>query len=128
MEIDSNKKTDFLARTAAEEKVRPTGYLTFQLSSLKKIKLHHLGRTPPSHPWYFRRNPRSFKLMPRKYQTTFLYFVSSHIKALTFCQGQKILPECYLCYSELVSFPHLDLLGFQKERDPSGLSSVFRFS
>ncbi|GFS64756.1 transposable element Tcb1 transposase [Trichonephila clavipes] len=77
---------NFFARTVAEEEIGPTGSLTFsELSSLKtkndifkvnshlkKIELHHLGRTPPSHPWYFGRNPGdSFKLIPRKYQTAF---------------------------------------------------------
>ncbi|GFT75734.1 hypothetical protein TNCV_3125341 [Trichonephila clavipes] len=69
--IDGNEKADFLARNAAEEEVILTGYLTFsELSSLTKIELPHLGRTPPSHPWYFGRNPGgSLKLMHRKYQT-----------------------------------------------------------
>ncbi|GFV14178.1 RNase H domain-containing protein [Trichonephila clavipes] len=41
--IDGNEKADFLARTAAEEEVSAPGYLTFsELSSLKKIELHHL--------------------------------------------------------------------------------------
>ncbi|GFU13468.1 hypothetical protein TNCV_937771 [Trichonephila clavipes] len=52
--IDGNEKADFLARTAPEEE-SPTGSLAFsELSSLKKIELHRLGRIPPSHPWYFR--------------------------------------------------------------------------
>ncbi|GFT47157.1 uncharacterized protein TNCV_3747991 [Trichonephila clavipes] len=56
--IDGNKKADFLARTADEEEVSPTGSFTFsELSSLKKIGLLHLGRIPLSHPWYFGRNP-----------------------------------------------------------------------
>ncbi|GFU64002.1 RNase H domain-containing protein [Trichonephila clavipes] len=116
--IDGNEKADFLARTAAEEEVSPVGYLTFsELSSLKKIELHHLRRTSPSHPWYFGRNPGgSFKLMPRKYQSAFSRFVSGHIKALTFWQGQKIFPECHLCYSELVSPANiLTCLNFKKD-------------
>ncbi|GFW31034.1 adhesion G protein-coupled receptor B2 [Trichonephila clavipes] len=74
--IDGNEKDDFLAKTASEEGVSPTGSITFdKLSSLKKIELHHLGRTPLSHPWYFGRNPGgSFKLMPRKYQAAFSGF------------------------------------------------------
>ncbi|GFU33189.1 hypothetical protein TNCV_4156951 [Trichonephila clavipes] len=93
MGMDNKEKADFLARTAAEEEVSSTGYLTFsELSSLKKIKLYHLGRTPPSHPWYFGRNPggSSFKLMPRKYQIVFSRFVISHINALTLRQSQTI--------------------------------------
>ncbi|GFW73377.1 hypothetical protein TNCV_2800411 [Trichonephila clavipes] len=76
MGINGNEKADFLARTAVEEEVSPTGTLTFsELSSVKKIELHHFGRTPPSHPWYFGRNSgSSFKLMPRKYQTTLSRF------------------------------------------------------
>ncbi|GFV19156.1 transposable element Tcb2 transposase [Trichonephila clavipes] len=113
--IDGNEKADFLARPAAEEEVSPTGSLT--LSSFEKIELHHLGRTPFSYPWYFGRNPEgSFKLMPRKYQTAFSRFVSDHIKALTFRQGQEIFPEYHLCYSELVSPAHiLTCLDFKKD-------------
>ncbi|GFU56934.1 RNase H domain-containing protein [Trichonephila clavipes] len=76
--IDGNEKADFLARTAAEEELSLTGYLTFSdLSSLKKIELDHLGRTPICHPWYFGRNPGgSFRLMHRKYQTVFSRFAS----------------------------------------------------
>ncbi|GFX69169.1 hypothetical protein TNCV_3563451 [Trichonephila clavipes] len=73
----------------AEETVSSTGYLKFsELSSLKRIELHHLGRTPPSHRWYLGRNAGgSFKLMSRKYQTAFQRFVSGLIKALSFRQG-----------------------------------------
>ncbi|GFT52842.1 putative RNA-directed DNA polymerase from transposon BS [Trichonephila clavipes] len=87
--IDGNEKADFLVRTAAEEEVSSSSYLTFSgLSSLEKLELHHRGRTLPSHSCYFGRNPGgSFKLMPRKYQTVFLRFVSGHIKALSFRQG-----------------------------------------
>ncbi|GFV10269.1 hypothetical protein TNCV_3439551 [Trichonephila clavipes] len=49
--IDGNEKANFLVRTAAEKEVSCNGYLTLiELSSLKKIELHHLGRTPPSPP------------------------------------------------------------------------------
>ncbi|GFX10009.1 uncharacterized protein TNCV_4101481 [Trichonephila clavipes] len=116
--IDFNEKADFLPRTAAEEEVSPSGYLTFsELSSLKKIELHHFGRTPPSHPWYFRRNPGgSSKLMPRKYQIAFSHFVSGNRKSLSFRQGQKIFPECHLCYSKIVSPAHiLTCLNFKKD-------------
>ncbi|GFS57444.1 RNase H domain-containing protein [Trichonephila clavipes] len=52
----------------------------------------------------------------RKYQTAFSRFVSGHIKAFTFCQGQKIFPEYHLCYSELVSPAHiLTCLDFKKD-------------
>ncbi|GFX20649.1 hypothetical protein TNCV_4269811 [Trichonephila clavipes] len=87
------------------------------LSSIKKIELHHLGRTPPSHPWYFGRNPGGlFKLMPRKCHTAFSRFVSGHIKALSFRQGQKIFPECYSCYPEIASPAHiLTCLDFKKD-------------
>ncbi|GFX87593.1 hypothetical protein TNCV_2464861 [Trichonephila clavipes] len=52
MGIDGNEETDFLARTAAEERVSPIGSLAFsELSSLKKIKLNQLERTT-SRPWY----------------------------------------------------------------------------
>ncbi|GFW05982.1 hypothetical protein TNCV_4477761 [Trichonephila clavipes] len=97
--IDGNEKAGFLARTAAEEEESSTSSLTFsELSSLKKIELHHLRRTPPSHPSYFGSDSGgSFILMPRKYQTAFSRFVSGHMKALTFHQGQKIFPECRLC-------------------------------
>ncbi|GFV34471.1 hypothetical protein TNCV_1414011 [Trichonephila clavipes] len=76
MGIDGNEKADFLARTVVEEEVSLIGSLTFsELFSLKKIELHHLGRTPFSHLWYFGRNPGgSFKLVPRKYQTAFSRF------------------------------------------------------
>ncbi|GFT21033.1 putative RNA-directed DNA polymerase from transposon BS [Trichonephila clavipes] len=106
------------ARTAAEKEVSSTGYLTFsELSSLKKIELHHLERTPPCHPSYIRRTQGgSFKLMSRKYQTAFWSFVSGHINSLSFRQGQKIFPECRLCYSELVSPAHtLTFLEFKKD-------------
>ncbi|GFT40026.1 uncharacterized protein TNCV_12581 [Trichonephila clavipes] len=114
--IDGNEKADFLARAAAEEG-SPTGSLTFsELSSLKKIELHHLRRDSPSHPWYFGRNPgSSFKLMPRKYQTAISRFVRGQIKALTFRQDPKIFLECHLCYSELISSAHiLTCLDFKK--------------
>ncbi|GFX50601.1 hypothetical protein TNCV_2721881 [Trichonephila clavipes] len=54
--------------------------------------------------------------MPRKYQIAFSRFVSGHMKALTFRQGQKIFPERHLCYSELVSPVHiLTCLDFIKD-------------
>ncbi|GFW78785.1 RNase H domain-containing protein [Trichonephila clavipes] len=57
--INGKEKVDFLARTAAEEGMSPAGPLTFsELSSLKKIELNQIGKTPPSHPWYFGRNLR----------------------------------------------------------------------
>ncbi|GFU73576.1 hypothetical protein TNCV_3360161 [Trichonephila clavipes] len=118
-----------ISRTAAEE-VIPTGSLTFsESSSLKKIELHHIGRTPPIHPWYFGKNPGgSFKLMPRKYQNVFSCFVSGHINALTFRQGQKIFPECHLCYFEMVSPAHiLTCLDFKKDEVLLD-STVFRIS
>ncbi|GFX85806.1 hypothetical protein TNCV_2472081 [Trichonephila clavipes] len=74
--IDGNEKADFLARTAAEEKVSPTGSLLLHSSSLKKIELNQLGRFPPTYPSYLGRNPGgSFKLMPKKYETAFSRFV-----------------------------------------------------
>ncbi|GFX79941.1 hypothetical protein TNCV_558401 [Trichonephila clavipes] len=87
--IDGNEKAVFLARTAAEKEVSPTGYLTFsEKSSFEKIELHHFGGIPPSHPWYFGRNPGdSFKLMPRKYQTALSRLVRDHTKALSFHQA-----------------------------------------
>ncbi|GFU98490.1 hypothetical protein TNCV_3653211 [Trichonephila clavipes] len=58
--MDGNEKADFLASTGAKERVNPTRSLTFSdFSSLRKIELSRLGRTPP---WYFGRHP--FKLMP----------------------------------------------------------------
>ncbi|GFV87914.1 hypothetical protein TNCV_781951 [Trichonephila clavipes] len=104
--------------TAAEEEVSPTGYLTFsELSSLKKIELHHFGTTLPKHSWYFKRNPGgSFKRITRKYQTAFSCFVSGYIKTLTFRQGQKIFPKCPLYYFVLVSPAHiLTCLDFKKD-------------
>ncbi|GFW47895.1 hypothetical protein TNCV_2400821 [Trichonephila clavipes] len=111
-----------------------TGSLTFsELSSLKKIGLNQLRITAPSHPWYFGRNPEgSSRLMRRKYQTTFSRFVSGHIKALTFRQGQKVFPECLWCYSELVSPASILTFGFYKRQGrPSllffGISRIFQF-
>ncbi|GFW94398.1 uncharacterized protein TNCV_1433331 [Trichonephila clavipes] len=47
--IDGNEKVNFIARTAVEEGVSLTGSFTFsELSSLKKIELNQLERTPPS--------------------------------------------------------------------------------
>ncbi|GFY00794.1 hypothetical protein TNCV_2141861 [Trichonephila clavipes] len=79
MGIDDNKKTDFWARTAAEERVDPIGNLTFsELSSLKKIDLNQFGRTP----WHLGgKNPGgSFMLKPRKHQIAFSCCMSSHIE------------------------------------------------
>ncbi|GFX97834.1 uncharacterized protein TNCV_4904851 [Trichonephila clavipes] len=56
--IDDNGKVDLLVNIAAKGGVSSFGYLTFsKLSSHKKIELNHPGRNPPSHPWYFGRNP-----------------------------------------------------------------------
>ncbi|GFW89928.1 hypothetical protein TNCV_864581, partial [Trichonephila clavipes] len=129
--IDGNEKTGFLAMTTAEEGVIPTGSLTFsELSSLRRIKLNHLGRTLPSYSWCFGRNPGgSFTLMPRKYQTAFSRFVTDHVKALTFRQGRKIFLECHWYNSELVSPAHILIcLDFKKGRVPFRPSSVFRIS
>ncbi|GFU33142.1 uncharacterized protein TNCV_4156641 [Trichonephila clavipes] len=127
--IDGNEKADFLARTATEEEVSSTGYLTFsELSSLKKIELHHLGRTP-SHSWYFGRNPGggSFMLMPRQYQTAKLNeraYKSSH-----FATGSENISRVPLVlFRARLSCTHLDLLGFQRGGSPSATSSVFRLS
>ncbi|GFS95823.1 transposable element Tcb1 transposase [Trichonephila clavipes] len=56
--VDVNEKADLFDRTAARRGGSPTGSLTFNdISYQNKCELNHLGRPPPSHPWYFGRNP-----------------------------------------------------------------------
>ncbi|GFV58865.1 autophagy protein 5 [Trichonephila clavipes] len=90
--------------------------LTFaELSSIKRMEFNALWRVPPSHPWYFGRNPRWYHQLniPRDRQRALPRFFSGHIKSLTFEQGRKDFPECHRCKADQASPSHiLNCLSF----------------
>ncbi|GFW28134.1 putative RNA-directed DNA polymerase from transposon BS [Trichonephila clavipes] len=116
--IEGNERADFLARTAAVEDVSPRGNLTFsEISTISKLELNRQIKTPPSHAWYFAKCPgESFRLSSRPLQSTYSRFLSGHIRALRFSNGQKTFPECHWCSSGEASPNHILLcLGFKKD-------------
>ncbi|GFV78720.1 probable RNA-directed DNA polymerase from transposon BS [Trichonephila clavipes] len=107
--IEGNKRTDFLARTAAVEGVSPRGNLTFsEISTISKLELNRLIKTPPSHAWYFAKCPDEFfRLSSRPLQSTYSRFLSGHTRALRFSNGQKTFLECHRCSSGEASPNHI---------------------
>ncbi|GFU97533.1 uncharacterized protein TNCV_4764401 [Trichonephila clavipes] len=84
------ERADFIARIVAEEVIL-TGSLTFrEISFLKKIELHYLGRTPPSHPWYFGKKSRWFLQtgIPKGRQSSNLKL---KLSGTTIHEGQELL-------------------------------------
>ncbi|GIY31938.1 putative RNA-directed DNA polymerase from transposon BS [Caerostris darwini] len=56
--VELNKKANSLAKSTAEENVSHCGMLSFgEISSLAKIKMNKLLKTPPNHSWYFAGKP-----------------------------------------------------------------------
>ncbi|GIY56394.1 hypothetical protein CDAR_62461 [Caerostris darwini] len=111
--VEGNEKADSLAKSAAEGNVSPCRTLIFgQISSLAKIKMSQLSKTPPNHSWYFARKlGGSFQLRPRFHQTAFSRFLSGSF-SLTFRHGQKVFPQCHGCSPDMASpRTYLDLFG-----------------
>ncbi|GIY39133.1 hypothetical protein CEXT_86311 [Caerostris extrusa] len=58
----------------------------------------------------------SFQLRPIYHQTAFSRSLSGHTSALTFRHGQKIIPQCHWCSSDMAPPAHIFIcLGFDKD-------------
>ncbi|GFQ78325.1 hypothetical protein TNCT_241691 [Trichonephila clavata] len=120
--IKSNEKVDSLSSTASEEEASPTVSLTFcEFFSLKKIDLNQLERIPPSHNWYFGRNPGgSFRFMSGKNADRLFELCERSYKSSHFASGPGDIPEVPLVlFRSGLPCPYLDLYGFLRGRGPS---------